>query len=150
VLLVALVGLGAGPELGVVEFARVFFVTRVLSSLVPTPGGVGVVEAGLTGALVAAGVPVAPAVGAVLVYRLATFLVPIVTGTACWLLWSRVDGRTRDRGAGDPRTAIARCAGGGSNMLADVTEGRDHAAWTHPHVDPQPAQGTARAVAEEG
>ncbi len=149
VLLVALVGLGAGPELGVVEFARVFFVTRVLSSLVPTPGGVGVVEAGLTAALVAAGVPVAPAVGAVLVYRLATFLVPIVTGTACWLLWARADRRTVASGAGDGPTTFARCAGGGSNMLAGVTEGRDHAAWTHPHVDPALARRSERAVEED-
>ena len=91
VLLVALHGLGAAAGLGMIEYARVFFVTRVLSALVPTPGGVGVVEAGLSGALVAAGVPAAPAVGAVLVYRLGTFVVPILTGTACWLLWCRAE-----------------------------------------------------------
>ncbi len=56
ILLVALRGLGVGGELGTLEFARVFFVVTLLSSFVPVPGGVGVVEAGLSGALVAAGV----------------------------------------------------------------------------------------------
>ena len=46
----------------------------------PTPGGVGVVEAGMTGALVAAGVAAAPALAAVLVYRFLTYIVPILLG----------------------------------------------------------------------
>jgi len=64
ILLVALRGLGVGAELGSIEFARVFFVVTLLSSFVPVPGGVGVVEAGLTGALVAAGMPFLLLVGA--------------------------------------------------------------------------------------
>ena len=56
ILLVALRGVGVGAELSTLEFARVYFVVTLLSSFVPVPGGVGVVEAGLTGALVAAGV----------------------------------------------------------------------------------------------
>jgi uncharacterized membrane protein YbhN (UPF0104 family) len=87
ILLVALRGLGVGDELGTVEFARVFFVVTLLSSFVPVPGGVGVVEAGLTGALVAAGVDPAAALAGVLVYRLLTYVVPIVVGAILYVVW---------------------------------------------------------------
>ena len=63
ILWVTLQGLGVGAELSVTEFARVFFVVHILGSLAPTPGGVGVIEAGVTGALVAAGVATDVALG---------------------------------------------------------------------------------------
>ncbi len=87
ILLVALRGLGVGDELGTVEFARVFFVVTLLSSFVPVPGGVGVVEAGLSGALVAAGVDPTAALAGVLVYRLLTYVVPIVVGATLYAVW---------------------------------------------------------------
>ncbi|HSL73748.1 MAG TPA: flippase-like domain-containing protein, partial [Ilumatobacteraceae bacterium] len=94
ILYVALRGLGVGDELGVLEFARVFFVVTLLSSFVPVPGGIGVVEAGLTGALVAAGVAAPTALAAVLVYRLLTYVAPIVLGAVLYLVW-RVGVRRR-------------------------------------------------------
>ncbi len=87
ILLVALRGVGVGAELGTVEFARVFFVVGLLSSFVPLPGGVGVVEAGLTGALVAAGVAPTAALAGVLVYRLLTHVTPIVVGAVLYIGW---------------------------------------------------------------
>ncbi len=87
ILLVALRGLGVGDELGLVEFARVFFVVTLLSSFVPVPGGVGVVEAGLTGALVAAGVDSSTALAGVLIYRLLTYVVPIALGAMLYAAW---------------------------------------------------------------
>jgi uncharacterized protein (TIRG00374 family) len=87
ILLVALRSLGVGNELGALEFARVFFVVTLLSSFVPVPGGIGVVEAGLTGALVAAGVAAPTALAAVLVYRLLTYVAPIVLGALLYLVW---------------------------------------------------------------
>lgn len=87
ILLVALRGLGVGDELGLVEFARVYFVVTLLSSFVPVPGGVGVVEAGLTGALVAAGVEPSTALAGVLIYRLLTYVVPIVLGAVLYTAW---------------------------------------------------------------
>jgi len=87
ILLVALRGLGVGAELGAVEFARVYFVVTLLSSFVPVPGGVGVVEAGLTGALVAAGVTPSTALAGVLVYRLFTYVTPIVVGAVLYVCW---------------------------------------------------------------
>lgn len=87
ILYVALRGLGVGDELGTLEFARVFFVVTLLSSFVPVPGGVGVVEVGLTGALVAAGVAAPTALAAVGVYRLLTYVVPIVVGAVLYVVW---------------------------------------------------------------
>ena len=87
ILLISLRSLGVGAELGLVEFARVYFVAQLLGSFIPTPGGVGVVEAGLTGALVAAGVDVRLALAAVLVYRLITYIVPIAVGFVLYLRW---------------------------------------------------------------
>jgi uncharacterized protein (TIRG00374 family) len=87
ILWVALDGLGVGDELGVTEFARVFFVAHILGSLAPTPGGVGVIEAGVTGALVAAGVATDVALAGVLVYRFITYVLPIVIGTVWYLIW---------------------------------------------------------------
>jgi uncharacterized protein (TIRG00374 family) len=95
ILLVALRGLGVGDELGVLEFARVYFVVTLLSSFVPVPGGVGVVEAGLTGALVAAGVDAPSALAGVLVFRLLTYVAPIALGTLLYVLW-RIDVARRD------------------------------------------------------
>jgi uncharacterized membrane protein YbhN (UPF0104 family) len=97
ILLVALRGLGVGAELATLEFLRVYFVVTLLSSFAPTPGGVGVVEAGLTGALVAAGVAAPTALAAVLVYRLLTYVTPIVVGASLYVAW-RIGVRRRSVG----------------------------------------------------
>jgi putative heme transporter len=102
ILLVALRGLGVGDELGLIEFARVYFVVTLLSSFVPVPGGVGVVEAGLTGALVAAGVDAPSALAGVLVYRLLTYVVPIALGAVLYAAW-RLDVARRDATRPSPR-----------------------------------------------
>lgn len=49
-------------------------------AVVPTPGGIGSVEAALIVALVAAGGPVAAATAVVLAYRIITVWVPLVPG----------------------------------------------------------------------
>jgi uncharacterized membrane protein YbhN (UPF0104 family) len=97
ILLVALRGVGVGAELGMIELARVYFVVTLLSAFVPVPGGVGVVEAGLTGALVAAGVDAPSALAGVLVYRLITYVVPIVLGALLYVVWRFDVARGRER-----------------------------------------------------
>ncbi len=52
----------------------------LLAGLLPVPGGIGVVESGLTFGLVAAGMPEEPAFAAVILYRLATFYLPPLWG----------------------------------------------------------------------
>ena len=87
ILLVALRALGVGSELGVTEFFRVFFLAHLAGTFAPTPGGVGVVEAGMTGALMAAGVETTTALAAVIIYRFLTYVVPILFGALLYVQW---------------------------------------------------------------
>ncbi len=95
ILYVALRSLGVGTELEATEFFRLFFITHLLGTFAPTPGGIGVVEAGATGALVAAGVETTTALAAVLVYRFLTYVVPIIFGAALYLVWRVRSARSR-------------------------------------------------------
>jgi glycosyltransferase 2 family protein len=68
-----------------VPFAKIGFVYltgSAIGSIIPTPGGLGAVEAALTAGLTAAGVPGAVAVSAVLLFRLLTFWLPVPLGRA--------------------------------------------------------------------
>jgi len=58
----------------------VYLAGGALGSLAPTPGGLGAVEAALSTGLAAAGMPTAAAVSAVLLYRVATFWLPVPSG----------------------------------------------------------------------
>ena len=55
-----------------------------LANALPVPAGIGVLDAGLAGALVLYGTPAAPAAGAVLVYRAIAFWVPALGGLAAY------------------------------------------------------------------
>jgi uncharacterized protein (TIRG00374 family) len=61
----------------------------VLAQIPLTPGGLGFVEAGLTGTLALAGVHGGPAVLASLAYRLASYWLPLPAGLAAWILHRR-------------------------------------------------------------
>jgi uncharacterized protein (TIRG00374 family) len=63
-----------------VAVALVSLTAGAVATAAPTPGGVGVVEAVLLASLTGIGVPSGPALAAVLLYRLATFWLPIVPG----------------------------------------------------------------------
>jgi uncharacterized protein (TIRG00374 family) len=68
-----------------VPFGKIGFVYltgSAIGSIIPTPGGLGAVEAALTAGLTAAGVPGAVAVSAVLLFRLVTFWLPVPAGWA--------------------------------------------------------------------
>jgi len=68
-----------------VPFAKIGFVYltgSAIGSIIPTPGGLGAVEAALSAGLTAAGVPGAVAVSAVLLFRLLTFWLPVPFGWA--------------------------------------------------------------------
>jgi uncharacterized protein (TIRG00374 family) len=62
---------------------------RLLTAVPITPGGLGVVELGLTGALIGFGGHDAEVVAAVLLYRAITYLPPIVLGALFGLTWRR-------------------------------------------------------------
>lgn len=73
-----------GAELGVAETTAAFALSRVLTSVVVTPSGVGVSEAGTAGLLVLFGTPPAIAAAAVLVLHFYTYLIEIPAGIAGW------------------------------------------------------------------
>jgi uncharacterized membrane protein YbhN (UPF0104 family) len=98
-LLLALVAVGARPAPVAVLLA---FCTAQALSLIPlTPGGLGFVEAGLTGTLALAGVSASDALVATLAYRIAAYWFPIPFGAAAYLV------HRRRYGAVAPRTGTS-------------------------------------------
>ena len=69
-----------GGSLPIASVAVVYLTGSAIGSLVPTPGGLGAIEAALSAGLTAAGMPGAAAVSAVLLYRLLTFWLPVPIG----------------------------------------------------------------------
>ncbi len=81
VLLIALRALGVPEsEVTVVEAFAAWSLARLLGSIPITPGGIGVVELGLTGALLAFGGNNAGVVAAVLLYRFLTMVPTLLLG----------------------------------------------------------------------
>jgi uncharacterized membrane protein YbhN (UPF0104 family) len=74
-----------GGSLALTSAAVVYLTGSALGSVVPTPGGLGAVEAALSAGLTATGLPAATAVSAVLLFRLLTFWLPVPAG---WLAFS--------------------------------------------------------------
>jgi uncharacterized protein (TIRG00374 family) len=86
-LVAALYAVGAKADPSLVLLA---YVAASLLGMIPiTPGGLGFVEAGLTGTLALAGVDAAAAVVATLAYRLASFWLPIPAGGVGYWLFER-------------------------------------------------------------
>jgi uncharacterized membrane protein YbhN (UPF0104 family) len=69
-----------GGSLALTSAAVVYLTGSALGSLVPTPGGLGAVEAALAAGLTATGMAAATAVSAVLLFRLLTFWLPVPAG----------------------------------------------------------------------
>jgi uncharacterized protein (TIRG00374 family) len=78
----ALLAVGARPPLYVALLA--YSAAQLLGQIPLTPGGLGVVEAGLTGTLALAGIPAATAALATLAYRLASFWLTLPVGLVAW------------------------------------------------------------------
>jgi uncharacterized protein (TIRG00374 family) len=71
-----------GRSVPIASIAVVYLTGSAIGSILPTPGGLGGVEAALTAGLTAAGLPGAVAVSAVLLFRLLTFWLPVPFGWA--------------------------------------------------------------------
>jgi uncharacterized protein (TIRG00374 family) len=90
VLIVTLRAMGiSGGEVSLAESFAAWSLVRVLQAIPITPGGFGVVELGLTGALAGFGGPQAEVVAAVLVYRFLTVVPPLVLGAIAGATWRR-------------------------------------------------------------
>ena len=73
-----------GGSVPIAKIGVVYLTGSALGSIIPTPGGLGAVEAALTAGLTAAGVPGGVAVSAVLMFRLLTFWLPVPFGWAAF------------------------------------------------------------------
>jgi uncharacterized protein (TIRG00374 family) len=90
VLLVTLRVLGVtGGEVSLAEAFAAWSLVRLLGSLPITPGGLGVVELGLTGALIGFGGKRADVVAVVLVYRFLTVVPTLLLGLVAGATWRR-------------------------------------------------------------
>ena len=69
-----------GVNMSLLEVFAVYLGGTAVASASPTPGNLGAVEVALSAGLTAAGVAPETAVGAVLIYRLLTFWLPVVPG----------------------------------------------------------------------
>jgi uncharacterized protein (TIRG00374 family) len=75
--------LGAHPA--ILPAAIVYLAGNAVGSTAPTPGGLGAIEAVLAAGLSAMGVPAHEAIPAVLIFRVATFWLPIPAGWLSYL-----------------------------------------------------------------
>ena len=73
---------GGGP--GLILIAAVYMGAAAIAAAAPSPGGLGAIEAALVAGLTGVGMAAGPAVSAVLLYRLATYWLPVLPG---WLSW---------------------------------------------------------------
>ena len=71
-----------GGSLPIVAVAVVYLTGSAIGSAVPTPGGIGAVEAALSAGLTAAGLPGAVAFSSVLLFRAVSFWLPVPLGWA--------------------------------------------------------------------
>jgi len=93
-LLAALQAVDARPRLSLALLA--YCAAQLLAQVPITPGGLGIVEAGMTGTLALAGVPAGAAAVAVLAYRMASYWLPLPIGAVAWYLHRRRYGEEID------------------------------------------------------
>src|SRR5436190_2133711 len=110
VLWASLRGLGYAPAIGALVVA---YLAGYLATWMPIPGGLGVLDGGLAGALVLYGMPPATAAAAVLVYHAIALWVPSVGGLVAYTLLRRklvqpnAERRPAPAASGDERIRLA-------------------------------------------
>lgn len=86
-LVASLEAAGASPNLALALLA--YCAAQLLAQVPITPGGLGVVEAGMTATLALAGVGAGQAAAAVLAYRLASYWLQLPAGLVAWIAHRR-------------------------------------------------------------
>jgi uncharacterized protein (TIRG00374 family) len=110
VLAVTLPAVGIGrDEVSIAESFAGWSLVRLLAALPLTPGGIGIVEVGLSGSLIAFGGNESRVLAAVLVYRFLTVVPPVLLGALFAATWRRHHPGWEDERADD--TAAASPAG---------------------------------------
>jgi len=91
VLVIALRALGVErTEVNLLEAFAAWSVVRLVATIPITPGGIGIIELGLSTSLIAFGGDDAEVVAAVLLYRVLAWFPTILIGIPCLLLWRRL------------------------------------------------------------
>jgi uncharacterized membrane protein YbhN (UPF0104 family) len=111
---IAVLGLtfaGVGHPIGIPALVLAYLIGYAANSL-PVPGGIGVLEGGLVGALVLYGAPAMPATAAVLLYHAIAFWIPGVGGAIAYALspFAR-SSRSEPHGTPKPRVEQVRQRG---------------------------------------
>lgn len=101
-LIFALRAAGSRPHASLVLLA--YAAAGIVGMIPITPGGLGIVEASLSGLLVLAGVNASQAFLATLAYRLASYWLPLLVGPVAYALYRRRFGAPRQRPAVAPAT----------------------------------------------
>ncbi len=111
------------PSSDVDAFAvyRSFALLRVLSSFLPIPGGLGILDVGLLGVLTAGGVHRPTAIAALALYRGLTFVLPMFTGSLCAAGWRASSSCADHRAA---RNAVRESAGPTTGPTTGQTAGK--------------------------
>jgi hypothetical protein len=118
---IAVLGLACaavGHPLGVPPLVLAYIIGYAANAL-PVPGGIGVLEGGLVGALVLYGAPVMPATAAVLLYHTIAFWIPSMGGAMAYLLTALAR-----RSESNPASARQPCEG----RARKITSGRQEPA----------------------
>jgi len=79
-----------GESASIAQVGAVYLIASFIAAASPTPGGLGAIEAATIAGLTGIGIPSGPAVSAVLVYRLATYWLPVLPGWYSWRLLQRM------------------------------------------------------------
>jgi uncharacterized protein (TIRG00374 family) len=77
-------------DVGWIEVLAAYAVTRLVSTVPITPGGIGLVELGLAGTLIAMGGGNAQVVAGVLVFRVLSFFVSVPLGLGMFVVWKKM------------------------------------------------------------
>jgi putative heme transporter len=83
------VGVTAG-DVSWIEVLAAYAATRLASTVPITPGGIGLVELGLAGTLIAMGGVEAPVIAGVLVFRMLSFFVSVPLGLGMFVVWKKM------------------------------------------------------------
>jgi Lysylphosphatidylglycerol synthase TM region len=118
-----------------------------LANAVPIPGGLGVLDAGLTGALVLYGVSPAHAAAAVLVYHAIAFWVPALGGVIAYayLRPRLIEDANRSVGDIPPGRAFISIPKGGSSEHPQRPNELSLSGFQPPHATPHEAAVPARS-----
>jgi uncharacterized membrane protein YbhN (UPF0104 family) len=102
----------SSAQVTLVEAFASWALVRLIASIQITPGGIGVIELGLTGALLGFGGHEASVVAAVLVYRFLTTVPTLVLGLAAAFTWRRQRGHALSPGQDDAAPVLTPDDGG--------------------------------------